>query len=672
MRRFRFEELIALALIGILGFSVTAVPLAMVGRFRPLPVFALAAALSALLWGLWRRGRSDSVAAGNTPATTVVVIIALVITGVNVRFSSQHLLTERDPGVYVTTAQWLADRGTLLIDPQGEVYAGLPNEHRVHFRAAGYYEDHREDGKLYAQFPHLLPAMLAAGSWLAGSRGMLKVNALLGGLALLVFFAFASKLIPPWLAVVATAALGVNLTQAHFSRDAYTEVVAQLLIFGGLWALWTARTRLDAARAVIAGLLFGATCMVRVDSFALLVPLTAYVTFELLSASGQGEVRKVRRFVTAFGLGVAATALLGWLEVRLFSPIYLHDLRRSTQIIWELLALAVIGGAILVVLRARLARVAAWLKSHRRWLGYAAVLAIVIGALYAYVLRPQLEVGYQGSKGALVEGLQRRAGLPMDPKRSYVELLFRWIGMYVGLPALALGVAGFAYMLRETVLGRLQRAVPFLLALGAVSAAVLWRPEVTPDHIWTMRRFVPVVIPGLIICCFWTVGRVLAFEGRPRLPDLWRNLAIASAAAVIGHSAWTLIPVISERMHVGTLLATERLCDYLPERAAVLVAQSALLDLQFTQTVRGFCRVPAANAPMDQPMDWYREIARRWAARGHSLYVVSPRPHFGEHWPESSTHVASVDYRNLERTLLGVPRGYELYTFQLYVRKVLP
>src|SRR4029077_5990812 len=33
----------------------------------------------------------------------------------------------------------------------------------------------------------------------------------------------------------------------------------------------------------------------------------------------------------------------------------------------------------------------------------------------------------------------------------------------------------------------------------SLSALYLWTPQITPDQVWAMRRYVPVVVPGLII-----------------------------------------------------------------------------------------------------------------------------------------------------------------------------
>ena len=93
-----FERLVAAGLTGFLAFSLVAMPLAMLGLFRPIAVLAGSAGVWILLYVLW----GPSVTRGvrfDARATAVVLLVVVAVTGLNVRYSSQHLLTERDPGV---------------------------------------------------------------------------------------------------------------------------------------------------------------------------------------------------------------------------------------------------------------------------------------------------------------------------------------------------------------------------------------------------------------------------------------------------------------------------------------------------------------------------------------------------------------------------------------------
>ncbi len=671
------DRSVAFALTGLVSFALAAVPLAMAGLFVPAAVAIATPALWLVLWRMAAIGSVSLDAAGpdasivSTRAVAVVALFVLVLTGINVRYSSQHLLTERDPGVYVNTGRWLANTGDLLVDPERAAYRGVPNENRVQFSAAGYYEGHREDGKLYPQFVHLLPVTLGASAWLVGSRGMLKVNALLGGFALLVLFVLATKLMRQWAAVGATAALGLNLIQIHFSRDAYTEILTQILLFGGLWMVLSARRTLHGGRAAFAGLLVGVASMARIDAFIFLVPLAIYCVYELVSARtlDRLEQSETRRFLASLAAGAAVPAAVAFADARLFSPVYLSDLWGSVRFVWAALILVVIAGLALVTTLPRAGALVGFVRSRRSEIAGAVAIGIVGLALVAYFVRPQLQTVFQPNVNRLVETLQRREALAIDGRRTFAEHTMQWLGLYLGPAALWGGIIGVALLTREVILGRSRRAVLFVFVLLPMSALYVWDPNITPDHPWALRRFLPVTIPGLVIACFWLVDRLSADPAR----SLRRALAVLVAGGALAFPVWTLAPVFPERTEQGLLTVTDKLCAYLPPDAAVLVAQTQLLDQNLTQTVRGFCEVPSANAPMDQPLDWYRRLASRWAERGRSLYVVSPQRGFGLHWPpDVGDQITAVTFRNLERTLTGRPDGYESFTLALFARKIEP
>lgn len=665
-----FYAAVVAVVLGLLASVLVGVSLAMLGAFRPLPTILATVILWVVLVAVWRRGPALELPADSRPIVLALVVI-LAVTAINVRYSSQRVLTERDPGVYMTTARWLANEGTLLVDPQSEPYEGVRDEDRIHFRAAGYYEGHREDGKLYAQFVHGLPVLMAGGAWVVGSRGMMKVNALIGGLSLLLFFLFCTRLMNPWWAVAATAALGVNLPQMHFSRDAFSEVLTQLLVFGGLWVISLARPAMDPGRAAIGGLLLGATLIARVDAFVFLVPFAIYLLIELWSRPEGIELRRQRVFVGALAGGATVSVAIAWVDARYLSPIYLSDLWGSLRQVGILLIAVVVLGALVVFARPWLLRLTPVVGRLRPAAVVLVVAGVLLGAAYAFVLRPHVEMHVHADRGLrnFLVALQTRDGLPIDGNRWFSEFSFRWLALYLSIPTLFAGAAGCALMWADVVRGRTKRLFPFVLVFSAMSALYVWQPNVTPDHLWALRRFLPVTIPGLVLCAFWLMGRVWQLEGR------WRSWAKASAALLalwsIAFPAWTLAPVWQERTQLHMLAATDELCRRLPDDAAVLVAQTQLLDLNYTQTVRAFCDVPAANAPMDQPMSWYAELARRWEREDRSLYVVAPKLPFGTYWPAAGARkLVDFSYQNLERTLRGRPTDYETYEVELYLMRV--
>src|SRR5436190_8524169 len=251
-------------------------PLAMAGAYRPaaaIPLAVLAAA--GLLW-LARpatAGRPRVAARADVLAALGAVGVAVVSAVVNARYSAQHVVADRDPGIYLWFGRWVSDHGSLLLDNPKRFFPTV--QHGVLAQCPVTCRGAPGD-RLYVQFLHGLPVTLGAAGWIGGAGAITKVNAALGGVSLLAFYALGTRLLRPLFALAATAALAVSFPQVYFARDTYSEILAQLLLFGGLWLLWEARWRRSARVAGVAGLALGLTCGVRIDSFLYAIPLTAY------------------------------------------------------------------------------------------------------------------------------------------------------------------------------------------------------------------------------------------------------------------------------------------------------------------------------------------------------------------------------------------------------------
>ena len=606
----------------VLAYSLVAMPLAMLGALRPVPALLLTVLVAAGLLWLARGATGAPVRSGaGGPGITAaragavgIAVLALVSVAVNAHYASEHVLGDRDPGIYVWLGRWLADHGSVLVEKHSHLFAGT-----------GGYEEQcpvtcnaGPGNGFYVQFLHLLPATFAAGAWLGGSALMLKVNAILGGLSLLAFYAFATRLVRPLFALGAALALGLDFAQVYFARDAYSEILAQLFLFGGLFVLWDARASWDSRRALLAGLLLGATCMARIDSFVYLMPLGAYVFGELALA----EARERRRFALAVGGGIAVGAALGAVDLLGFSRGY-YDIERSElHAVWLGVALTLaLGVAAVVVARRRPQLRALALRLPPR-VATGAALAVAALGLFAYLVRPHL--GHAtGAHNAALGLVQAHQGVTSEPTRTYAEQTMVWLGWYLGPVALLAGVAGLALAVREVMLGRRPALAPFAGVALVISALYVARPSIFPTHVWAMRRFLPVTIPALIVLGAWASQELGARLGarRPALRALVPAAVIAAAVLV---PAWQLGGLLDTREQAGGLRAMDRACDALPKRAAVWIPAGSG-DARLLQSIHVFCDVPVAQSLPGVAPRRVRALAARLALKDRPLYLVSTR-----------------------------------------------
>lgn len=542
--------------------------------------------------------------------------------------AGQHLLTDRDPGVYVTTARWLAAEGTLLVDPAVGPFAGRDD---LGFEEQGWNLD--DDGRLEPQFLHLLPVVLAAAQLVGGDRALLLAPAAIAGAALLAFHLFASRLLRPWWALVATGALAVDLVWVHLSRDAFSEVSAVLLLFSGLAVLWDARTRGSAPRAFAAGLLLGGVATARVEGFVLLLPLLVAVAVELLAAQAApaAERRTAHRTMAGLVLGTAVTVAVAVADLLLFSTWYLDDLQGLLLAVAVGVLLVVVGGAAAVAVAAADRRRAGPGRRRdcgpapgaRRVLAAVAAAGVVVLAALLWVVRPLVST-VTGSASVAIAALEQQEGRAPEGLRRYSEHSVEWLSWYIGPVALVAGIAGLALLVHRLVRARRPdlRPLPFLLVFGAVSLLYLWRPSIVPDQIWAMRRYATVTIPGLLLLAA-LAGQVvedrLVAAGRTSLGPV---VAGALGVAMIGFPLSTLAPVAGMTTQEGLLGKVSEVCEAVGEDGALVVLPGGALELVTGQAFRSFCGVPVAIAGEAFGEQDAAALAAAWAAEGRDLHLV--------------------------------------------------
>ncbi len=115
-----FELTVLSAVAFVSGLALTALALAVFGVFRPIVALAIGANVGLLfVLGVVRLPARDVDRERRPPAVAAVAITLVVIaamTAMNGWAHSEHVLSSRDPGIYLITGRWLADEGELPID----------------------------------------------------------------------------------------------------------------------------------------------------------------------------------------------------------------------------------------------------------------------------------------------------------------------------------------------------------------------------------------------------------------------------------------------------------------------------------------------------------------------------------------------------------------------------
>jgi hypothetical protein len=522
-----------------------------------------------------------------------------------------------DSSVYLANARQLARHGTILHrDP-------LVTEMTVREREvllANRFGDDRTG--LYARFPggvpllspsgdavsfcfyHLFPAWLALGLETIGEKSYLQVLGLFGGIGLLSLFLIGWRLGGIALGLSVCVVHASFYPQAFYSRFPSSELLAQALFLSGLCVFMRGQAAPEGRRApygCLAGMLWGAFCLCRVDAMPFL--WLGLTVLALLPAR--------------LGIRRADWALPMLLTVLFASMAVYHQLANGADYFSAFS-------------QGRLAPMVSAAVAGRRWPSL-----IVVGVLAA--------AGWLGYRCASAPercgrlfAIARAFGLAVSAltigrfvvaaEWGLVTTHVRWIGMYATPPALAvLGVGALLAVL--TCLGGrpASGAVVALAFFVGPAVCYLIDPMVVGQQPWAIRRFVPVIFPLLFVLSLygWQAGLRRLFGARPAFARAVHALLVI---AVAGRFLGSSIDLFGRPENVRSVAEVRALARAVPEDALVLVSDdSAGLHLQLALEYacgRNVLLLPLRDDPapkFEEVMNGYLE---RRLANGARVFVV--------------------------------------------------
>ncbi len=422
-------------------------------------------------------------------------------------FPTESIYGGRDEGVYANHGVYIAEHGRLDIPyPWPEELTGTFADSWVGF--AGFFNT---QPTMTAQFGHLFPVWLAQAFATFGHAGLFRLNAVFAVLSLAVFWGACRGLLPGPYALVATLFLAFNPSQLWLARITLSEMLTQLAMWSGLLLLTRALATDDRPLARWAGVFLGLSAFVRFDSLFLVPVLLAShlavrTVEEPVGRSGRVWTAVYQTALPFFALAAAYFAIFS--TPYLMERPYLGKLIAGTIVC--LVALLLSTGRVVKIIRP-------WL-THDLFLGL--VGAGIVGAcIYAYWFRPippdvsKLQFSWPGYYRDVSRG-------------HYQEDSLINLAQYLSLPVVGAGIAGWCVSLWRITRHRLgTHCLPLLLTIGGFSAVYLYDHGAEPDHFWVIRHFVPMVIPGFILCA--------ALGAAWMLSHLQQGMASVASAVVV-------------------------------------------------------------------------------------------------------------------------------------------
>jgi hypothetical protein len=432
----------------------------------------------------------------------LAMLAAVVVVGAFFFLPGFHYAwVDKDPGDYVAHGFAIAREGDVYFEDDVAA-AGVSPERVLTGRVPGVGNDPGRGHEVTTQFFHLFSSLLATSHDIGGTRLLFNLNPLvaIGSVGLWVM---AARRAAGTLAGAITGALLLtSMMQVWQAKYPSTEIVAQALWAGALLAGVLAIERRWAGGAFVAGALVGTGFLARPDGFL-------YVLMAAAAATAAMTIGRADRRLTALAGGLALTLPYATWNAYVARQSYTEGNHVPGPLVMAAALAALVGAGFLVrrafaSLARRYPRLGGTTPVDllERW--HAVVAAVVcLGTLAALVVFWYREE---------IFGLHYRYLVFSDSvERSYVEVNIRWLSWFVTLPGLAVMWLGMC-----VVAWRRWRASVLLLVVpgGLLLFVYLYDALVSMRLMWWVRRFIPAVVPAIVIFMAIAFAHALTRRGR--------------------------------------------------------------------------------------------------------------------------------------------------------------
>jgi hypothetical protein len=534
------EALIGAGTIVILAVAEASLLLADVRQWTLAATLGLAAAAVVVLGAIVVRHRPIVTLA---PAQVIAVVVTGIVAALFALpgFPVGH--AGLDPGVYTNHAFSIARNGSFDVpDPVAEHRQELPAlQENPNARLPGMAFESKDGDRSLVGFYHLFPALAAPAADVAGERGVVNVNPILGIITTLLLLLLGWRAFGPVAGWAAGLLSATNVIQVWHARYPTSEILTELLLVFAFLAIAIAVETRWRFAAGIAGACVGMTFLARADG-VLLIGLAAGVLV-VLSAVGRFD-RRAAWFT--FGLGVVLVH--GFYQAYHLLRHYTADHLVPTQRTFGggLLLLALLGIAAHLLRRSsRLGVVDTVVERFRdpRWQRRVGVATVGLTLLI---------VGFNYLRPLWGDDRPLHPDLPAADAYFNARSMLRLTWFFTPL-GIALAIAGVAFVAcRRWRFTSWLVVAPTLLILPIY----LWHAHIDVRLIWWTRRFVPVAVPGLILL---SACAIAALVGMRR--SSFRALGAIAGVVLIGW--WTTMawPVRDHDELAGSFLVHQALTD---------------------------------------------------------------------------------------------------------------
>jgi len=648
------ERLFITLLLSILVVSLVGVLLAELDIFSLSRLITFSSLYTLCMFLLWLRssvrkrrdaetrrpddGKRITVLPHHRVSASLLICVLLLAVGLG-SFSFEYILGGRDPGVYMNTGINLAYTGSLKI--QDKLLGELNPSQQELFYSPGYYKypGFFVDGPIITpQFLPLFPVWVALFYLTLGLKGTLWINTFFGVLGILGVYLVGRQVFNPPVGLLSALLLTISPTQIWYMRYPSPEILLQFLTFAGIYTYHRSQREANGPLGGVSAIALGLTLLAKPLAFLLLIPIGLYFywkTFWRFTALDG-------YFVLPFGLCL----LHAILHIYNFNSYYILGHLERFKAGGFLISLWVVFPLLLWI-------APKFLLSHPPILPHlrsptlrlvSAILLVALG-LYGYFIRPRLaQEIYHAEMG--------RWG------RDYAMDSLVHLGWYFSPVVVFLGITGASLF----IYSRVDRVNLLFFLIGLIySFFVLKGTQDAWDHIWIMRRYVPVIIPTFLLFSAYALWRLYSREqgagsreqgkysllSAPRslLKKYGKPLSIFILCFLLAYPLLIARPMIKHREYRGIIPFMDRLSEVFKD-PSIVVLDTFDVSLRIAPPLEYIYRKDVLVLYRDTLENYQRFLAlvHQWIQKGREAYFITPLPQGLELVKKFTLKVPEMEY----------------------------
>ena len=417
----------------------------------------------------------------NYKSITLIVILVIAIT----LFFHPYpwILGGVDTGVYVNTGVNIAKTGSAV--QHDSLLANIYEFTKTGFdeQFPGFPITNKTTGEVRPGFFYLWPTIIAIFYSIFGLKIGLYVTSFFALLSILSIYFTGKILFNKNVGLIASLLLALNFAQIWYARCPATEVFTQLLIFSGLFTFILFSRTSNGYFGVISALCFGESFLTRVDTIFLVVPIILF--FGYLWLSDRLKRHHLYFVIPFISLCIHAIITAGFVTTSYTFSVFHFGSRGVFSLINDKPYLSLLGFiaiiAFLILLILYKNNIVTKLNKRKKFIPcflHIASFLIFIFVIYAFFIRP--------------------SGTITSNSYNLVKLSWYLSGFY----GILLATSGFVLLMYKR--DRLETFF-FLTTLFIYAVFFIIYAYMSPGHPWWIRRYLPVVIPGAILCISYFV-----------------------------------------------------------------------------------------------------------------------------------------------------------------------